>query len=161
MNAESVRKLLFSVVFIVALLLLSKGLRALLRLLLTERTSGRAAFWSRQVVHLLTASILIVGILSIWFDDPTRITTALGLLTAGIAVALQRVITAFAGYFVLLRGETFHVGDRIVMGGVRGDVIALGFIQTTIMEMGQPSAVQNAEAIDRWLIEQETTGSVQ
>jgi len=58
-------------------------------------------------------------------------------LVAGLAFALQKVITAVAGYFVILRGKTFNVGDRIVMGGVRGDVIALGFMQTTIMEMGQ------------------------
>ena len=66
-------------------------------------------------------------------------------MTAGLAFALQRVVTALAGYFVILRGQTFNVGDRITMGGVRGDVIALGFIQTTIMEMGQPPAVQNAD----------------
>ncbi len=45
-----------------------------------------------------------------------------------------------AGYMVILRGKTFNVGDRIVMGGVRGDMIALDFMQTTIMEMGQPPA---------------------
>jgi small-conductance mechanosensitive channel len=46
---------------------------------------------------------------------------------------------------VILRGNTFTVGDRITMGGVRGDVTALGLIQTTIMEMGQPPSVQNAD----------------
>ena len=69
----------------------------------------------------------------------------IGLVTAGLAFALQKVITAVAGYFVILRGDTFSVGDRITMGGVRGDVIELGFIKTTIMEMGQPPAVQNAD----------------
>ncbi|MFO1431682.1 MAG: mechanosensitive ion channel [Candidatus Competibacteraceae bacterium] len=68
----------------------------------------------------------------------TRLATALGLVTAGLAFALQRVITVLAGYFVILRSRTFNVGDRIRMGGVRGDVIALSFMQTTIMEMGQP-----------------------
>jgi small-conductance mechanosensitive channel len=43
---------------------------------------------------------------------------------------------------VILRGKTFNVGDRIQMGGVRGDVIALRFLQTVVMEMGQPPAVQ-------------------
>jgi small-conductance mechanosensitive channel len=69
----------------------------------------------------------------------------MGLVTAGLAFALQKVVTAVAGYLVILRGRTFNLGDRITMGGVRGDVIALGFIQTTIMEMGQPPPVQNAE----------------
>jgi small-conductance mechanosensitive channel len=101
--------------------------------------------------------ILAVGLVSIWFDDPARLATALGLVTAGLAFALQRVVTAVAGYIVILRGKTFSVGDRIVMGGVRGDVIALTFTQTTIMEMGQPPPVQNAEPARsywcRWLTE--------
>jgi hypothetical protein len=57
---------------------------------------------------------------------------------AVLAIALQRVVTAFAAYFVILRGRLFRVGDRLVMGGVCGDVIALGFIRTTIMELGEP-----------------------
>ena len=78
--------------------------------------------------------ILIVGLLSIWFDNPNNLAMGLGLASAGLAFALQKVITSLAGYVVILRGKTFNVGDRITMGGVRGDVIALGFIQTTIME---------------------------
>ena len=89
--------------------------------------------------------MLILGLLSIWFEDPTRLTTALGLVTAGLAFALEKVVTAVAGYFVILQGKTFNVGDRIVMGGVRGDVIALDFTQTTIMEMDQPPSVQGAD----------------
>ncbi len=103
--------------------------------------------------------ILIVGLISIWFDDPARLTTALGLVTAGVAFALQRVITAFAAYFVILRGRTFNVGDRIVMGGVRGDVIALGFMQTTVMEMGQPAAVQSADPA-MWVRGRQYTGRI-
>ena len=88
---------------------------------------------------------------------PTRLATALGLVTAGLAFALQRVVTAVAGYVVILRGRTFNVGDRIVMGGVRGDVIALGFLQTTIMEMGQPPPVQNATPA-MWVRARQYTG---
>ena len=38
-------------------------------------------------------------------------------------MALQRVITAFAAYLIILRGRIFTVGDRITIGGVRGDVV--------------------------------------
>lgn len=144
-NAQNGAKLLFTLGFIALVLLLSRGLQALARLLLDKRGDERIQFWARQGVRLSMAVLLLLGLVSIWFDDPTRLTTALGLVTAGLAFALQRVVTALAGYFVILRGQTFNVGDRITMGGVRGDVIALGFIQTTIMEMGQPPAVQTAE----------------
>ena len=80
-------------------------------------------------------------------------------MTAGLAFALQKVVTAVAGYFVILRGRTFNVGDRIVMGGVRGDVIALGFTQTTIMEMGQPPPVQGADPA-MWVRSREYTGRI-
>ena len=76
-----------------------------------------------------------------------------------MAFALQRVITSIAGYMVILRGKTFNVGDRISMGGVRGDVIALGFIQTTLMEMGQPPSVQDATP-PIWVKSRQYTGRV-
>lgn len=119
----------------------------------------RGRFWMRQGVGLFTALLVVLGVMSIWFDDPTRLATALGRVTAGLAFALQKVVTSFAGYFVILRGNTFTVGDRITMGGVRGDVLALGFIQTTIMEMGQPPAVQNADPAV-WVKRRQFTGRI-
>jgi small-conductance mechanosensitive channel len=116
-------------------------------------------FWTRQAVRLVTALLLLLGLLSIWFDDPTRLATALGLVSAGLAFALQKVVTAIAGYCIILRGKTFNVGDRIRMGGVRGDVIALGFTQTTILEMGQPPPVQNDEPA-MWVYSRQYTGRV-
>jgi small-conductance mechanosensitive channel len=156
-DAENGKKLLFTLGLIVVLPVLSKLLR-----LLTRVVSGRgerAAFWTRQGIHLFTALVVIVGTVSIWFDDPARLTTALGLVTAGLAFALQRVVTAVAGYGLILRGKTFNVGDRIVMGGARGDVIALGFLQTTIMEMGQPPPVQNADPA-MWVRARQHTGRI-
>ena len=108
---------------------------------------------------MLTAVVLIPGLLSIWFNDPTRLATAFGLVSAGLAFALQQVVTAVAGYFVILRGSTFTVGDRISMGGVRGDVLRLGFIQTTIMEKGQPPSVQTANPA-MWVTSRQFTGRI-
>jgi small-conductance mechanosensitive channel len=156
-NAENGMKLLFSLLLIAVVMLVN---RLLLRLArgVTQR-GERIAFWIRQAIHLATFIILLFGIASIWFDDPTRLATAMGLVTAGLAFALQRVVTAMAGYFLILRGKTFNVGDRIVMGGVRGDVIALGFMQTTIMEMGQPPPVQNADPA-MWVKARQYTGRI-
>lgn len=80
-------------------------------------------------------------------------------MSAGLAFALQQVITAIAGYFVILRGETFRVGDRISMGGVRGDVMRLGFIQTTIMEMGQPHGAPTRDHAT-WVRSRQFTGRI-
>src|SRR5207237_6263668 len=101
----------------------------------------------------------LVGVASIWFDNPARLAGVVGLIGAGIAFALQRVITAVAGYFVILRGRTFNVGDRIVMGGVRGDVIDLSFMQTRIMEMGQ-SPKEQGDAPSMWIRSRQFTGRI-
>ena len=160
-NADNGRKLLLSVIFIAVVLAVSWGLRSLAGLLVGRSKSAaiQTRFWTRQGISLLTAVVLILGILSIWFNDPTRLATAFGLASAGLAFALQQVVTSIAGYFVILRGNTFTVGDRISMGGVRGDVMRLGFIQTTIMEMGQPPSVQGADPA-MWVHSRQFTGRI-
>lgn len=152
-------KLLLTVVLVLILLAVRWVLRGLSRLLQRGSGSEDLRFWTRQGINLGFSLLLLLGFLSIWFDDPTRLATGIGLITAGLAFALQKVITAVAGYFVILRGDTFSVGDRITMGGVRGDVIQLGFIKTTIMEMGQPPAVQTADPA-QWVKSRQYTGRV-
>jgi small-conductance mechanosensitive channel len=134
-------------------------LRAFLGLFIGSRSGTRFQFWAKQGVSLIVAAILILGIMSIWFDNPARLAGALALVGAGVAFALQRVITAVAGYFVILRGKTFNVGDRIVMGGVRGDVIDLSFMQTRIMEMGQ-SPKEQGDAPSMWVRSRQFTGRI-
>ena len=160
-NPQNGRRLLLSLAFVAVVLAASWVLRKLAGLLTGagKGTPLQVKFWARQGVSLLAAVVLILGLLSIWFSDPTRLATALGLVSAGLAFALQQVVTSIAGYFVILRGSTFTVGDRITMGGVRGDVIRLGFIQTTIMEMGQPPSVQGADPA-MWVHSRQFTGRI-
>jgi small-conductance mechanosensitive channel len=161
LNGENGKKLLLSLAFIAVVLIVRSSLRWLVGLALRSTDQGitQTRFWTRQAISLVSAIVLIGGLLSIWLNDPARLATAFGLMSAGLAFALQQVITSIAGYFVILRGATFTVGDRISMGGVRGDVIRLGFIQTTIMEMGQPPAVQTADPA-MWVRSRQFTGRI-
>ena len=161
LTAENGRRLLLSLVYVAVVLGVSAGLKAIIGAVLsgTKHSSIQTRFWTRQGVSLLAAVLLVIGLVSIWFSDPARLATAFGLISAGLAFALQRVVTSIAGYFVILRGSTFTVGDRISMGGVRGDVLRLGFIQTTIMEMGQPAAVQGS-APSTWVNSRQFTGRI-
>jgi small-conductance mechanosensitive channel len=158
-NGETVQKLGLTVASILALLLIRAGMVWITRLLTGRHKNDRLMFWTRQGASVATAVLVLIALLSIWFDDPQRLTTALGLFSAGLAFALQRVVTALAGYVVIMRGNTFTVGDRITMGGVRGDVIALTFTQTKIMEMGQPPAVQGADPA-MWVRARQFTGRI-
>ncbi len=156
-NGHNGEKFLFTLILFVFLYALSKTLRFIARKVGGARQ--KTAFWARQGISLTTFLLAIVGFCSIWFDNPARLTTGVGLVSAGVAFALQKVITSFAGYFVILRGKTFNVGDRIKMGSVRGDVISLNFIQTVIMEMGEPPAIQEEDP-GMWVQSRQYSGRI-
>lgn len=117
-----------------------------------------ARFWGHQAINVCSLGFAVFALASIWFEDPARLATALGLIGAGLAFALQRVITAFAGYIVILNSGLFAVGDRINMGGVRGDVLTLGFMQTTLMEMGVAPGSDAGPSV--WVKSRQFTGRI-
>ena len=158
-NPENGQKLILTFLFLAAIYLIKKTINNQILKLPREKEKEKYRFWTRQGLNLFSALAMIIVFLSIWFDDPRRLTTGLGLVTAGLAFALQKVVTSFAGYFVIMRGNTFSVGERITMGGIRGDVISLGFLQTTIMEMGQPPSVQGANPA-MWIRGRQFTGRI-
>jgi hypothetical protein len=94
MSLESGRKVLLTLVLVALVFLLRHGLRALMRLVLAGQQHTRVRFWMHQGISLTVMMPLILGVLSLWFDDQARLTTVLGLFSAGLAFALQKVITA-------------------------------------------------------------------
>jgi small-conductance mechanosensitive channel len=155
------------VLFTLALLAIVVALRALVSAALRrahpasreDEARERRRFWMRQASKVAAVLLVAIGLTLIWFDDPSRFATIAGLVTAGVAVALQRVITAMAAYVVILRGRVFTVGDRITMGGIRGDVVNLGLIQTSVLEMGEPPGANSGEP-DVWVNARQYTGRI-
>ncbi len=64
------------------------------------------------------------------------LTVALGVAGAGIAFSLQEVIASVAGWLMIMFGGFYKTGDRVQLGGVKGDVIDIGVLRTTLMEVG-------------------------
>ena len=125
-----------------------------------QRSEGaRPRFWVTQATSLALLVAVVVALISIWVADAGRFASIAGLITAGLAVALQRVITSFAAYLIVLRGRVYTVGDRITMGGVRGDVVRVGFMQTAVMEMGAPPPSQNGNP-ETWVSARQYTGRI-
>lgn len=62
---------------------------------------------------------------------------AIGLLTAGITITLQELILSIAGSFYIFFVKVYKPGDRIEINGIKGDVIDIDSIYTTMMEIGQ------------------------
>jgi hypothetical protein len=86
----------------------------------------------RKIV-MWTAVIAIVG-LSFATEISTFATFA-GLLTAGVAVAMQSVLVSVVGYFFLVGKYGIRVGDRIQIGTVVGEVIDIGLVRMHLMEL--------------------------
>lgn len=82
-----------------------------------------------------TLSILLLSI--IYSSKLSGLTVAFGVAGAGIAFALQEVIASFAGWLAIMFGGFYKTGDRVQLGGIKGDVMDIGVLRTTIMETGQ------------------------
>jgi small-conductance mechanosensitive channel len=83
--------------------------------------------------YLLGVSLIIV----VYSHKLGNITVALGVAGAGIAFALQEVIASIAGWLAIMFGNYYRTGDRVQLGGIKGEVIDIGIIRTTVMEIGQ------------------------
>jgi small-conductance mechanosensitive channel len=81
------------------------------------------------------ASIIFLAV--IFSEKLGGLTVALGVAGAGIAFALQEVIASFAGWLAIMFGGFYNSGDRVQLGGIKGDVMDIGVLRTTIMETGQ------------------------
>src|SRR6202045_4287 len=79
----------------------------------------------------------ILLFLAILFEDRLgRLSFAIGVVGAGVAVALQDVLASIAGAISIGFSKLYAVGDRVQIGDTRGDVIDIGLLRTTLMETG-------------------------
>lgn len=88
--------------------------------------------WTTHIGFLLSAVLII----SVWFKEFSSVLTFLGLLSAGIAIALREPVVNFFGWMFLLWRKPFSVGDRIKIGDDTGDVIDIRIFQFSLMEVG-------------------------
>ena len=92
----------------------------------------RWAKMSATVSFVVTALLLV----QIWFTAIRSIGTFLGLLSAGLAIALKDIVTDLAGWVFIMWRRPFDLGDRIQIGPHAGDVVDRSLFQFTIMEIG-------------------------
>jgi hypothetical protein len=93
----------------------------------------------RRLILIVQQILLWLGIILVaafaLASDLSSFATFLGLLTAGMAVALQNVILAVLGYLLLVGKLGIRVGDRVQISGVTGDLIDLGLLQFQVREV--------------------------
>lgn len=94
----------------------------------------------RRLQFLLLRRIVVWTVMAVivalsFASEIGSLATFAGLLTAGLAVALQNVILSVVGYFFLIGKHGVRVGDRVQVAGVTGDIIDIGLVRMNLMEV--------------------------
>ncbi len=96
-----------------------------------------ARYQVRKFITFASYLGIVVFITLVFSDRLSSLTVALGVAGAGIAFALQEVIASIAGWFAISFANFYRVGDRVQLGGIKGDVIDVAILRTTLMEIGE------------------------
>ncbi len=90
----------------------------------------------RRVLNLVVGTLLTIIVLSLVFANWYTAVVSLGVLSIVLGFALQTPITSFIGWIYLLVKAPYRVGDRVMIGDFQGDVIDVGYLDTTLWEFG-------------------------
>lgn len=114
------------------------AIHRLLRRTINRRVEDNAARYRAR--KLATFSAYLVGLLfltAIFSSQFAAVTVVLGVVSAGVALSLQKVIASVAGWVAISFGKFYSPGDRVQIGAIKGDVIDVSVLRTTLMEVGQ------------------------
>jgi small-conductance mechanosensitive channel len=141
--AETLNNIIWSVVTVVLVLV---GRHLARRLVHSNIETTDAAYRANKIINYVATAIFIVTAAFIWFDAFSALPTYLGLLSAGIAIALADVLKNMVGWLYILSRKPFQVGDRIEVEGFKGDVVDVRLFRFSLME------------IDGWVDAEQSTG---
>jgi small-conductance mechanosensitive channel len=132
-SAETQIDVVLTLLVVLLLWLLRKlVLRAVLRKIDDVHTRYR---WRKSTAYIASMVGAILAV-RIWFQGLGSLSTVIGLLSAGVAIALKDALVNLAGWVFIVWRHPFDVGDRIQVGEVAGDVIDQRIFQFTLMEIG-------------------------
>ena len=125
---------LFTSIIIILILWL---LRTLVMSIVLRRTEDvRLRYRWRKTSKSIAVVLGLVLVGRVWFEGIQSLATFLGLVAAGLTIALKDLVTAIAGWFFIIWRRPFNVGDRIQIGQNAGDVIDVSIFKFTLMEIG-------------------------
>lgn len=104
-------------------------------LILRRVSTPRDRYTLRKTASIFITVIAFASLFAIWFERTSTLFIAYGIFSAGVAIALQDVLKNIAGGILLIVTRPFKAGDRIEVGDSVGDVLDIGSLSTTIMEI--------------------------
>lgn len=142
-DAQTVSKAVYTLGAI-AIIFIARAL--VLRVIDANVEDHEAQYRGRKIVNYTATAIFIVTIAFIWIDAFQNLPTYLGLVSAGIAIALADVLKNMVGWMYILSRRPFQVGDRVEVTQLKGDVVDIRLFRFSLME------VQN------WVEAEQSTG---
>jgi small-conductance mechanosensitive channel len=107
-----------------------------LRTVRSRVEGGSGYFRTKKWLAYVATVIAVVGLVQIWFGGGGGLTTYLGILSAGIAIALANVLENLAGWVFIVTRRPFRVGDRVEVEGRSGDVVDIRAFRFSMLEIG-------------------------
>ena len=98
--------------------------------------SNGERYRERSYLTTVLLILFVIAVVVLWVKQVEHRSTFLGLVGGGLAVALREPLLSIAGRIAIFAGKMFTVGDRIEINKLTGDVIAVGFFYTRMMEIG-------------------------
>ena len=113
------------------------ALHAIARAVILPRVKSRATAYNvRRVLNLVVFLLIAFSTISVFFVGWYGAAVSLGLLSLLLGFALQAPITSFFAWIYILIRAPYRVGDRVRIGDSTGDVIDVGYLDTTLWEFG-------------------------
>jgi small-conductance mechanosensitive channel len=133
LTSSTQAKILFSFLIIIFLWLLQL---ILLRMIWRKTENIKTRYTWRRSLSFIVSLFGVILIGAVWLPAFKQFGAFLGLLSAGVAIALKDPLTNLAGWFFIVVRKPFVVGDRVQIGKHAGDVIDIRLFQFTILEIG-------------------------
>jgi len=133
LSPELQYKIFYTVISVLALVLLKV---IALKIVFRRFQQVKERYFWKNSVNNTYYFLLLVFLFNIWVEQVESLATLVGLVGAGLVIALQAPVMNIAGWIFIVIRKPFDVGDRIEINGVAGDVIDIRFFQFTINEIG-------------------------
>ena len=145
LESLSWRKIGLTAVVLLSVWLLRRVLRRVVQSTIEDRALRYR--WGKTIAYV-TWVLAALFIVSIWVEGLRQVGTFLGLIAAGVAIALKDVLVDLAGWLVIVTKPPFQLGDRIQVGEHAGDVVDISILHFTLNEIGN------------WVAADQSTGRV-
>ncbi len=92
---------------------------------------------ARKATRLVAYALILIIAVVTFTGKLHYFTLTIGLISAGLAFALQEVVLSIAGWIAIYSSRIYKPGDRVEINDVKGDVIDISLTKTTLMEIGK------------------------